>query len=255
MTEHALIFLSYTLTFESAFHCGSGLSNGLIDRSIVRAQDDYAYVPGSTIKGVVRESCEQIARLYALKVRDPHDEAAAVEAIADGPDIVERLFGSRCRESDLFFDNAAMDDEWQRFFRSPDDRPGNPPRYLHLQSAPRTQTRISRRTGTVEAKALYTSEFGMPALQFQGAIHGMIEGIPNDLSKLPGPFPLFLLVAGVYATQRIGANRSTGMGRCRFGIDSFKVGRNTIDPAAYCREIDSLEVYEEAKEENICSPS
>src|SRR5581483_4906004 len=48
------ISITYDMTFETPFHCGTGLRAGLIDRTIVRDHDGYLYVPGSTIKGVVR---------------------------------------------------------------------------------------------------------------------------------------------------------------------------------------------------------
>ena len=49
------IHITYELTFTTPFHCGTGLRVGLIDRTIVRDNDEYLYVPGSTIKGIVRE--------------------------------------------------------------------------------------------------------------------------------------------------------------------------------------------------------
>jgi CRISPR/Cas system CMR subunit Cmr4 (Cas7 group RAMP superfamily) len=45
------IHITYTLTFTTPFHCGTGLRSGLIDRTVVRDKDGYLYVPGSTITG------------------------------------------------------------------------------------------------------------------------------------------------------------------------------------------------------------
>src|SRR6266566_678685 len=56
--------IDYTLAFETPFHFGTGTRIGLIDRTVVRDAEEYLYVPGSTIKGVVREHCEQLARFY-----------------------------------------------------------------------------------------------------------------------------------------------------------------------------------------------
>lgn len=251
MTERNVIALHYTLRFGSAFHCGSGLSNGLIDRSVVRNREQYLYIPGSTIKGVIRESCEQIARLYLSTehkqaVRDPHNEWQAIEALHGQPDIVERLFGSRCYESSLFFDNAVLESESRQLVTDAAER------YQHLQCNSRTQTRLSRRTRVVQEHALFTSEFGLSALRFDGAIHGVVEGIPNDLSDLPGPFPLFLLIPGVLATTRLGANRSTGMGCCRFDITTLTVGGQSVKYEAYCdaEALETLDCYRDAREEN-----
>ncbi len=64
MTRTDRIQISYALEFSAPFHCGTGVRRGLIDRSVTRDGGRYLYVPGSTIKGVVRELCEQLARFY-----------------------------------------------------------------------------------------------------------------------------------------------------------------------------------------------
>ena len=58
------IRIDYTLAFQTPFHCGTGIRSGLIDRTIVRDSAGFLYVPGSTLKGVLREYCEQLARSY-----------------------------------------------------------------------------------------------------------------------------------------------------------------------------------------------
>ena len=78
--------IEYDLTFTTPFHCGTGIREGVIDRTVVRDDEGYLYVPGSTIKGVLRERCEQLARLYDQQeetdrhheARGPDDEAAGV---------------------------------------------------------------------------------------------------------------------------------------------------------------------------------
>ncbi len=61
MTRTDRLEVSYDLTFETPFHFGTGLRVGLVDRTVVRDHDGYLYVPGSTIKGVVREQCDWLA--------------------------------------------------------------------------------------------------------------------------------------------------------------------------------------------------
>ena len=56
------VHLEYQLDFAMPFHFGTGMRAGLIDRAVLRDSKGYLYVPGSTIKGVVREHCEQLAR-------------------------------------------------------------------------------------------------------------------------------------------------------------------------------------------------
>src|SRR5690348_11103453 len=80
------IHIAYDLTFATPFHCGTGIRVGLIDRTVVRDSEGYLYVPGSTFKGVLRERCEQLARLYEELdenmlelIASPHDEAVALQ--------------------------------------------------------------------------------------------------------------------------------------------------------------------------------
>lgn len=239
------IDLAYRLTFDSPFHCGTGLPKGLIDRAVARDGEKYLYVPGSTIKGILREHCEVVARAHGLSVRDPHDENAAIKAFTHGPDIVERIFGSRRREGCLFFDNATMPLDQREFF----DGPKKQKAHLFMQTETRAQTAISRRTRTVKQGALYTSEFGVSDLCFDGKIHGILMGVANELSDLPGPYSLFLLIAGLRAAQRIGANRSVGIGRCRFSISELTVDDQPQNSDRYCEEMECLICYETAKKE------
>ncbi len=250
MIQRDRIRLTYQLEFESPFHCGTGFSKGLTDRAIHRDKDDYLYIPGSTIKGVLRENCELAARILGIAVRDPHKKETAVEAFFENPDIVERIFGSRYQESSIFFDNAWMRKKDKIFF---DSSSREDKKYRFLQTENRTQTRLSRKTGTVMDGALYTSEFGISQPKFEGKIHGWLEGTSNELSDdLPGSYPLYLLVTGIYMAQRIGANRSTGMGRCRFDIQKLRVNDNLVEnPKHYCEKMEDFICYDDAREEAI----
>ena len=258
MTQQDRIMLTYQVTFKSAFHCGTGMAKGVIDRTVIRDKDDYLYIPGSTIKGVLRENCECLARLFDIEIHDPHhpfrnpffNSEEIVSFLRDEPDIIERIFGSHRQESSLFFDNAWMDEETKKFFKSS----GSEKRkrlFMQMQTATRTQTRLSRLTRTVKENALYTSEFGIPELKFEGKIHGCLEGTRNEMAELPGSYPLFLLIASIGMTERIGANRSTGMGSCRFHIQKLMVNGETIEEPQkrYCEALETFILYEDAREE------
>src|SRR5947209_14530955 len=99
--------IDYELTFKTPFHFGTGIRAGLIDRTVVRDGDGYLYVPGSTIKGVLRERCEQLARIYMGKTQrlsSPHDEKAALDELGtQPPTLVTRIFGSHITSSTLYF--------------------------------------------------------------------------------------------------------------------------------------------------------
>src|SRR5712692_9672242 len=104
-----LLKIEYILTFATPFHFGTGIREGLIDRTVIRDDGGYLYVPGSTLKGVLRERCEQLARFYEgasgrEHVRSPHDADVALLGLGNGnPSMVARIFGSQNRPGRLFF--------------------------------------------------------------------------------------------------------------------------------------------------------
>lgn len=240
------IQLTYQLQFESPFHCGTGLSSGLIQRTVAREKEEYLYIPGSTLKGVLRETCEEIALMFGLAVRDPHDEQAAMDTFKEDPAIVELIFGSRYRESTLSFGPGQMIKEWREYF----DPEHQKKKYMHLQVETRTQTSLSRQTGTVREGSLYTSEFGIRGLAFEGAIGGYLEGISHTIPELPGTYSLILLIAGLYGIERLGANRSIGSGQCKCTVTSLRVSEHkNLDPDDYLTHLEDLEYYTIAMEE------
>ncbi len=237
------INIDYHIEFETPFHFGTGLRRNLLDRSVCRDANDYLYIPGSTLKGVLRERCEQIARLAGLCTVSPHDDRGAIAGFRNNIDIVDRIFGSRYKQGELYFDNVTMVREDQEFF----DSSQSSKCYIHLQTEARTQTSISRLLGTVREQALFQSEFGIKALCFEGQIYGYLEGFHIDPNKWS--YSLLLLVAGICASDRIGANKSTGMGKYACQIQKMKVNDAKIEIEDLLKSLSELEYYQVAQEE------
>ena len=237
------ISIDYHIQFETPFHFGTGLRRNLLDRSVSKDANDHLYIPGSTLKGVLRERCEQIARLVGLQAVSPHDEQEAVAGFCDNIDIVDRIFGSRYKPGELYFDNATMIKDHQDFFNSDSSQNA----YIHLQTEERTQTSISRVLGTVREQALFQSEFGIKTLCFEGRIYGYLEGF--HIEENVWSYSLLLLVAGICATDRIGANKSTGMGKYDCEIRKMTVNDKIIEVANLLESLGELEYYEIAQED------
>ncbi len=237
------ISIDYYIQFETPFHFGTGLRRNLLDRSVSRDAHDHLYIPGSTLKGVLRERCEQIARLVGLRAVSPHDEQEAVSDFCNTIDIVDRIFGSRYKPGELYFDNATMTKEDQDLF----DNSQKSKRYIHLQTEERSQTSISRVLGTVREQALFQSEFGIKTLCFEGRIYGYLEGLHIDENEWS--YSLLLLVAGICTNDRIGANKSTGMGKYDCKIQKMTINDKTIEVAKLLESLGELEYYEMAQED------
>ena len=89
----------YKITFFSSWHCGSGLAAGAdTDELVIKDRDGLPYVPGRTVKGLLREAAAMLAQFMDVPEESDH-----------------RLFGQGgdsdgfgCR-SDVSFTNATLD--------------------------------------------------------------------------------------------------------------------------------------------------
>lgn len=261
--------ISYTLKFTTPFHCGTGVRTGLVDRTMRRDGEDYLYVPGSTIKGSLRERCEQLARFFAKDadkklIVDPHNAEEALRGLGHRPPtMVARIFGSQNMPGCLFFDDARLDEDDKKEYI----REGHAERekravrhsYKTSQVTPYTQVRLDRPTGTAVEGALYTSEFGDKNMMFHATIQGWLEctpltddGLVNEHHPAGTPtYSLLLLLAGLRLLDRLGGNKSTGKGHCSCGITKVQLNGHEIHEKTWkdwLDRLDALENYNELQE-------
>ena len=254
------LHIAYTLAFNTPFHCGTGIRESLVDRTIVRDSAGYLYVPGSTLKGVLRDRCEQLARFYAQTeagkdvgmqgVPSPHDAATALQGLGKSkPTMVTRIFGSQNKPGLLFFDDACQSREDQEQYDSPEEPTvKGKGKYQGLQVSVSTQVRLDRPTRTAIPGALYTSEFGNNAIIFHGTIQGWITCTPlaadDTRSETTPTYSLLLLLAGLRMLERVGGNKSTGKGYCTCTIGSVKLNGAEAVWQAWLQMLDALAAYE-----------
>lgn len=240
------ISIDYQIQFYAPFHFGTGLRNGLIHRSVARDVDGFLHVPGSTLKGVLRERCEQIARLFNLEAREPHEEA--LSEAHPSLDIVTRIFGSRFHPGQLYFNDAHLVKDQQAWFEpSTQSKQVDELRrdeFRAWQTEKRTQVSLSRLLGTAEQGHLYNSEYGVRTLRFTGHIVGQLTGFTLS-EEAPGTYSLLLLVVAMQSLDgdSIGGNKSTGGGRMHLEITDLQVAGAPVNVAALLAELDNLEVY------------
>lgn len=246
-TQIDRIQIQYELTFRTPFHCGTGIRAGLVDRTVVRDNEDYLYIPGSTIKGVVREYCEQLERTFEEldprlreRVASPHDARMALYDLGTTITMITRIFGSSMQPGQLFFDDACQSKEDKRAYdNESEDGKG---RYIGSQIDLYTQVRLNRPTRTAVRGALYTSEYGVKGLVFHGSINGCLECMP--ISEVPdGPtYSLLLLLAGLYMIECIGGNKSSGKGRCSCKIIQLQFNEQIYREEQWQSWLDQLDV-------------
>ena len=227
--EIEIINIEYSLHMFSRFHCGTGYSFGLVDRMARKDHSGYLLIPGSTVKGLVRENCEKILAMCEIVPGQPQDEKKEIMHI-NRPRINDMIFGSKFHPGMLYFDNVELSDDDKAFFDGPDPDGGK--RYLSLQTENLTQTSISRRLGVVKQKSLFNSEYGINQLTFKGRIFGMLQGVPISELKIGsrGTDSLLLILAGLLMIENLGSDRTRGAGKCRVEVTNLLVDGIEADP-------------------------
>ena len=94
--------LTLKIQFFSPWHCGSGLSAGAdTDALVIKNPQGLPFVPGKTIKGLVREAVEDYAALKGEEIK--LDEAFGVEASQEESSSIQKGY--------LYFTNGELSPE------------------------------------------------------------------------------------------------------------------------------------------------
>ena len=242
-----LVQIDYELQFDAPFHLGTGITAGMIDRTVIRDAGGDLYVPASTFKGVLREHCEQLCRFYLpnAQIASPHDAYAALAQFGKAPTLISRIFGSPLYPGGLRFNDAKQEEETHNV-------------YKEIQTSVATQARIDRATGTAANEALYTSEFGTRYLVFEGTIKGLLDCTPIEklavtaqgleTYTLTPSYSLLILLAGLLMVERLGGNKSTGKGQCRCSITNVLLDRHKCTKEQWQSWIEQLDVLNDYNE-------
>ena len=235
------------IKMQGALHIGAGYSRGLIDRAIARDGQGQIYIPGSSLKGKVREACERLAACQKLHVcRPPYPRGMCGKNRE--PCIVCRIFGTPGGRQDeslgLHWDNAYLTEGWRQASRG-----------LSL-SYPRTQVGMSRRRGVAREGLLFTDEFAAENLTFHTCISGHLP-LTAVLDEPGRYYELILLLAGLKMVDSLGGNTSRGAGRCRIELpekitvkaDDWEPGE--IEVPWLLDRLELLELYREQVEEAV----
>ncbi len=186
--------IEYKVEFFTYWHCGSGLSAGAdVDALVVKDNYGLPFVPGKTVKGLLREAIEDIAALKATTL--PSD----------------RLFGSSSDEGEniageLFFSNAEFPDEDKKALEANTGHGDTKLKdYLY---ASLSRTSIDK-DGCAKEHSLRKLEVALPC-----TLTGVIRNVPEEC--VPD------VIDGLRFIKRLGANRNRGLGRCKFSVTQKK---------------------------------
>ena len=107
--------LKYEVEFYSIWHCGSGLAGGASkDATVLKDINNLPYIPGKTIKGLVREALENILSFSGKE--DLYE--TLIQSLGNSKDHDLRSDVSddsnAARKGITFFTNAVLDEKEQR---------------------------------------------------------------------------------------------------------------------------------------------
>ena len=170
--------IEYEITFHSDWHCGSGLAAGAdVDALVIKDKDGLPFVPGRTIKGLLREAAEVI-----------------------GGKKMDDLFGKESEQmSALFFSNAVMREEERTAIVS-----NKIDKYMYRSIS---STAIDD-VGIAKDNSLRKVQVTVPCV-LQGEIVLMSEELDNRMGELEELFG-----KAFQYVKRLGVGRNRGLGRC-----------------------------------------
>ena len=183
--------LFYTIKFHTDWHCGSGLSASAdVDSLPIKDAFGLPFVPGKTIKGLVREA---LIDLYSFS-QDSSKEKVFLDTFGFFKDREDQF-----RKGTAFFSNAELpNEESKEIIRC------NANKYLFRTIS---KTAIEPSTGIAKPHSLRKIDVTIPC-QLKGYITGipstLVEDVKNALRYI----------------KRLGTGRNRGLGRCTITIDS-----------------------------------
>lgn len=232
------IKIALDLHFISKWHAGSGESSLSINRRIQRDARGWPFIPGSTLKGMVRENCEKLSRtLNFPEPADPHQIDLTIQdsfyALDKLESPVDRIFGNKYQSGNLFFRDACRDARLDTL----------PPHYFVRNQS---RTSVYRVLGTAREHHLFSSEYVVPM-----TLSTMIEGYHRKMTYLnegDTPYEYCLLIAGIMSLERLGGDKSTGSGKVRIQINSIEYNGISLNKESVFEYLDE-ELYRLTKEE------
>lgn len=144
--------ITYTVKFYSEWHCGSGLAAGAdLDLLTIKDKNNLPFIPGKTIKGLIREQAEIIQSNF--------------EAVS-----ISKIFGDENIKGECFFSNAELSAKVQSQIIS---ESLTPMLYRKIISTALTSE------GVAEVHSLRSMQSVVPC-----ELRGYIENVPSDSKNL-----------------------------------------------------------------------
>lgn len=194
--------LRYKVDFFTDWHCGSGLAAGAdVDALVVKDFQGLPFIPGKTLKGLLREAVEDIIGFRSGKDPDLDGRRRRLVIEAFGYfDGKQEEGGARpeMTRGSAYFTNALLPEAERRAIIAASLQP-----YLYRTVS---STAIDEE-GIAEAHSLRRMETTVAC-----TLEGEILGLPDDDDFRQ------LMADALRYVKRLGQNRNRGLGRCAFYV-------------------------------------
>lgn len=195
--------IHYKIDFFSDWHCGSGLSAGAdVDALVIKDASGLPFIPGKTIKGLVREAMEDLLSFKSLcNENDKDKESDSNKKMCS---LFKKTFGffngerGEMIKGQAFFTNADLAD---------DEREAIIADKLQAFMYRRLSSTAIDADGVAEPNSLRRIEVVVPC-----TLEGRILDVPKDENFKK------LIVEALSYVKRLGQNRNRGLGRCAFSV-------------------------------------
>jgi CRISPR/Cas system CSM-associated protein Csm3 (group 7 of RAMP superfamily) len=182
--------INYKIEILSEWHIGSGLDAGVeADLVVLKDEDGLPYIPGKTIKGLLKDASYEIMAVKQIN-KDDFNFIFGWEEKDENNKVIKTHSGKS------FFSNAELSEAEKKEISS-----NNLSEFLYKNIA---STKIDK-NGIAQSKSLRTIEVCMPVTLW-GEI--TIDEEKQEYKEL--------FEKAFKWTRSIGVNRNRGLGRCRF---------------------------------------
>jgi CRISPR/Cas system CSM-associated protein Csm3 (group 7 of RAMP superfamily) len=185
------------IKFDSDFAVSTGYGlAGVLHNTVVKTEDGLPYIPGTSVKGVIRDRCEEIARILQIELPKP-----------DSPELswsneIAVIFGSPFLPAGFTFSSAYMVGDEQQLIV-----------LKNFLTHGETHNKINPETGTALESHLFSFEVAARDCAFEFEVFEN-PGPENQVTDRARS----LLIAGMLFTEHIGHRKSRGRGRCHLQL-------------------------------------
>ena len=199
------VSIPFSITLESETLIGSGYGYGVvIDSDVVYDDDGFPYIPGKRIKGLLRDSAEELADILQL---------------TDKSTLIRELFGTKGSDesakvyfSDFALQNVTATKQQLSYFSQKYAGFINPETVIDSFTSIRRQTAIDQEKGIARDTSLRTLRVLKSGIVFTGEISAL------DIQDRS----LELLHLAIIGLRRIGTRRNKGLGEVSTKLNNNK---------------------------------